>query len=92
MQEIWALQSRFQHTRGKRPQRLLAHPRFRAAYDFMLLRAESGEADPDLAKWWTDCQVGDVEAPPESKPGSGKRRGRRGGRRRRRKPESAAGE
>ncbi|MCB1775284.1 MAG: polynucleotide adenylyltransferase PcnB, partial [Gammaproteobacteria bacterium] len=92
MQEIWALQSRFQHTRGKRPQRLMAHPRFRAAYDFLLLRAESGEADPDLAQWWTNCQDGDVEAPPESKPGSGKRRGRRGGRRRRRKPESAAGE
>jgi poly(A) polymerase len=92
MQEIWALQSRFQHTRGKRPQRLLTHPRFRAAYDFMLLRAEAGEADPALAQWWTEYQAGNAEAPPESKPGSGKRRGRRGGRRRRRKPESAAGE
>ena len=91
MQEIWALQSRFHHTRGKRPHRLLAHPRFRAAYDFMLLRAESGEADPELAQWWTKCLAGNAEAPPESKPGSGKRRGRRGGRRRR-KPEAAAGE
>ena len=51
MQEIWGLQSRFLQTRGKRPQRLLTHPRFRAAYDFLLLRARSGEADPELASW-----------------------------------------
>lgn len=52
--EIWALQSRLKHTRGNRPFRLLSHPRFRAAYDFLLLRAESGENVDDLARWWTD--------------------------------------
>jgi poly(A) polymerase len=54
--EIWTLQPRFDMRRGKRPQRLMANPRFRAAYDFLVLRAESGEADPELAKWWTDIQ------------------------------------
>jgi poly(A) polymerase len=81
MQEIWALQSRFGNTRGRRPQRLLAHPRFRAAYDFMLLRTAAGEADPELATWWTALQDGAEDAPPPSAPGSSRRRGRRGGRR-----------
>jgi len=35
---------------------LLTHPRFRAAYDFLLLRAESGGADRELAEWWTRYQ------------------------------------
>ena len=92
MQEIWGLQSRFLQTRGKRPQRLLTHPRFRAAYDFLLLRAQSGEADPELASWWTDFQDGNAEAPAPTEPGSAGRRSRRGGRRRRRKPAVAEGE
>ncbi len=89
MQEIWSLQARFSNTRGKRPQRLLAHPRFRAAYDFMLLRAAAGEADPELAKWWTALQEGAVDAQPASEPGSARRRGRR--RRGRRKAAPAEG-
>jgi poly(A) polymerase len=87
MQEIWALQPRFLQTRGKRPQRLLAHPRFRAAYDFLLLRAASGEADPELAAWWTRLQGGDAAEslpPPAVEPAPRKRRSRRGGRGRRR--------
>ncbi len=56
MRDIWCLQHRFEQREGKRPHRLLHHPRFRAAYDFLLLRAESGEADPELAKWWTEFQ------------------------------------
>ena len=56
MREIWTLQARFPHIKGKRPRRLLEHPRFRAGYDFLLLRAESGEADPELARWWTEFQ------------------------------------
>jgi poly(A) polymerase len=92
MQEIWALQPRFTNTRGKRPKRLLAHPRFRAAYDFLLLRAAAGEADPELATWWTKLQEGETEAPAPSEPGAAKRRSRRGGRRRRRKPAATEGE
>lgn len=53
MREIWTLQPRFAFRSGKRPLTLLAHPRFRAAYDFLLLRAESGEEVAELADWWT---------------------------------------
>ncbi|MBU1223275.1 MAG: polynucleotide adenylyltransferase PcnB [Gammaproteobacteria bacterium] len=62
MKEIWALQPRFEQRGGQRPFRLLEHPRFRAAYDFLLLRAESGEVDAELGEWWTRFQeVGDDE-------------------------------
>lgn len=57
--EIWMLQSRFEQRRGKRPVRLLAHPRFRAAYDFMLLRNEAGEDLQEMCDWWTRFQEQD---------------------------------
>ncbi|MEW9900231.1 polynucleotide adenylyltransferase PcnB [Chitinivorax sp. PXF-14] len=57
MKEVWALQPRFEQRAGKRPFRLLEHPRFRAGYDFLALRAESGEADTELAQWWERFQV-----------------------------------
>ncbi len=63
MREIWALQSRFEMRRGGRAQRLMAHPRFRAAYDFLLLRAQAGEVPAELADWWTQAQ-GSEELPP----------------------------
>lgn len=56
MQEIWVMQPRFIGRSGRRPFRLLEHPRFRAAYDFMLLRCESGEVDMELGKWWEAFQ------------------------------------
>jgi hypothetical protein len=46
MREIWALQPRLERRQGRRPMTLIAHPRFRAAYDFLLLRAEAGEVEP----------------------------------------------
>lgn len=54
--EIWTLQPRFEQRRGKRPLRLLSHPRFRAAYDFLLLRNQAGESLEELCDWWTDFQ------------------------------------
>ena len=54
MKEIWALQPRFERRNGRFAFRLMEHPRFRAAYDFLLLRAESGEIDANLGTWWTD--------------------------------------
>ncbi len=60
MLEIYQLQPRFAQRDGKRPLRLLAHPRFRAAYDFLALRAAAGEVDPELARWWTEIQNTDV--------------------------------
>ncbi len=55
--DIWVLQAGFLSTKGRRPARLITHPRFRAAYDFMLLRTHAGEFDSDIAAWWTDYQA-----------------------------------
>lgn len=89
MREIFQLQPRFKQTTGKRALRLLAHPRFRAAYDFLLLRAEAGEADMELAQWWTEIQTASAEQQHEqlravagSQPDGSRKRRRRGGRRR----------
>ncbi|MEZ5591079.1 MAG: polynucleotide adenylyltransferase PcnB [Gammaproteobacteria bacterium] len=57
MREIWALQNRFERRSGKRAMAFLTHPRFRAAYDFMLLRAEAGEPVAELAQWWSEVQT-----------------------------------
>ena len=59
MREIWSLQSRFERRAGQQAFRLLENKRFRAAYDFLLLRAETGEADRGLADWWTGFQTAD---------------------------------
>ena len=59
MREVWLLQSRLRQCTGIKPFRLLAHPRFRAAYDFLVLRAETGGADTNLAQWWTEFQTAD---------------------------------
>jgi poly(A) polymerase len=53
IKDIWALQPRFEQNAGKRPLRLIEQPRFRAGYDFLLLRAASGEVATELADWWT---------------------------------------
>lgn len=57
MREIWMLQPRLERRRGRAPYRMLEHPRFRAAYDFLLLRSEVGEASKELVDWWTQFQV-----------------------------------
>jgi poly(A) polymerase len=72
VRELWTLQPRFEKTQGGRPFRLLGHPKFRAAFDFLVLRAETGEAEPDLADWWARFQ----EAP-EAEQKSMTRTGRR---------------
>lgn len=56
MKEIWRLQPRFDKRFGKKPMSLLHHPRFRAAYDFLLLRCEVGEMPKELGEWWTRFQ------------------------------------
>ncbi|WP_025870826.1 polynucleotide adenylyltransferase PcnB [Methylobacillus glycogenes] len=89
MREIWGLQPRFEQRAGKRPYSLLENPRYRAAYDFLLLRCESGELPAELGQWWTDFANADGEQRqtmllPETAPK--KRRRRRGPKK------SAAGE
>jgi len=56
MQEIWVLQPRFEQRTKKRVHRMLTHPRFRAAYDFLLLRAAESPETAELGEWWTHAQ------------------------------------
>jgi poly(A) polymerase len=56
IKEIWSLQPRFEQRAGARPYRLVDHERFRAAYDFLALRGESGEVPKALVEWWTRFQ------------------------------------
>jgi poly(A) polymerase len=81
MKEIWALQPRLLNRAGRRPYKLLEHPRFRAGYDFLELRCESGEVELEVAQWWRRFQhAGEEERArmllPE-KAGARKRRRRR---------------
>jgi poly(A) polymerase len=87
MKELWAMQPRFLQRSGKRPYRLLEVPRFRAGYDFLRLRCESGEIDAELGQWWERFQDAGEAARGEmlvraEEPGRGRRRRRRRGRRR----------
>ena len=50
IKDIWALQPRFEARSGKKPYAVLEQPRFKAGYDFLLLRAESGEVDKELGE------------------------------------------
>jgi len=56
MREMFALQPRLEHPRGRRALRVIEHPRFRAAYDLLLLRAQYGLASTEIAEWWTRIQ------------------------------------
>ncbi|HCZ14533.1 MAG TPA: polynucleotide adenylyltransferase PcnB [Candidatus Accumulibacter sp.] len=90
IKDIWALQPRFEQRSGKRPYGVLQHPRFKAGYDFLLLRAESGELEPATSVWWTEFLHASDEAraamllPPT--PGEARKR------RRRRRPPAITGQ
>ena len=53
MSEIWRLQPKFNSTSSKKIYRLLGHPRFRASYDFLLLRCQTLEISESIGLWWT---------------------------------------
>ena len=59
MREIWSMQPRFERRVGRYPYRLIEMPRFRAGYDFMLLRCATGEQSPALGEWWTNFIAAD---------------------------------
>lgn len=89
--EIWALQPRFRHHDPRRANALLNNARFRAAYDFLCLRAAAGEPVADECAWWTNYQ----EANPEErqdmcKPANNAKRRRTP--KRRSKPKASSGE
>ncbi len=81
MKEIWALQPRFEQRSGRRPFGLIAQERFRAGFDFLVLRTASGEAPEELSQWWERFQHA-AEAERQSmllapQPGDHQRRRRR---------------
>ena len=83
MREIWSMQPRFLQRAGQRPFRLVENPKFRAGFDFLLLRCESGEIDAQVGQWWEDFQhASDAERAQmliqdESPPRKRRRRGKK---------------
>ena len=61
MREIWVMQPRFERRSGSGPRSLVDQPRFRAAFDFLRLRADVGEVPTELAEWWEDYSLGSDE-------------------------------
>ena len=59
IKDIWVLQLKLHSRIGKQPYKTLKHPRFRAAYDFMLIREKASNEIKGLGKWWTDFQRND---------------------------------
>lgn len=82
MREIWDLQLRLPQRHGNRAEHLASLPRFRAGYDFVLLREEAGEDLDGLGMWWTRYQDADETARQKMVEALGKPRSAR----RRRKP------
>ncbi|MDR2000618.1 MAG: polynucleotide adenylyltransferase PcnB [Zoogloeaceae bacterium] len=81
IKDIWLLQPRFEKRSGHAPLRLIEQPRFRAAWDFLLLRAESGEAPQELVDWWNKFQDADHDTRERMMlPDTGKKRRRSRGR------------
>ena len=82
MREVWTMQPRFEQRSGQRPYRLLESPRFRMAYDFLALRAASGEVAEELEIWWRSFQSAEEETrramlQPDSGPKPRRRRRRK---------------
>ena len=92
MQEIWLLQSRMRQR--KRSQRMLSHPRFRAAFDFLVLRQAAAPEHAEDVAYWRELQAGapqaealdeadfadaTADAATDAAPGRRRRRRRRGG-------------
>ncbi|RPH62772.1 MAG: polynucleotide adenylyltransferase PcnB, partial [Burkholderiales bacterium] len=90
MREIWMMQPRFERRMGRSPYALVSHLRFRAAWDFLMLRCQSGEAPAELGEWWAAFAAADSDeraamlarAPGAGAGGAAKKRRRRSGSRR----------
>jgi poly(A) polymerase len=82
MRDIWAMQPRFERRTGKAPYKMLENPRFRAGFDFLLLRCESGELEKEVGEWWSAfAEAGDAErerllSAAREVPGSGQKKKR----------------
>ena len=56
IKDIWSLQLKLETRLGHQPYKILNHPRFRAAYDFLLLREEAANDTQGMGEWWTKFQ------------------------------------
>jgi|AZIK01.1.fsa_nt_gi poly(A) polymerase len=92
MREIWELQLRLPRHQGRKADQLMAHPRFRAAYDLILLRESAGEDLDGLGHWWTEYQKGNEVQRRELNTDIAADEQPRKRRRRRRKPSSKPNE
>ncbi|MBB1517858.1 polynucleotide adenylyltransferase PcnB [Aquipseudomonas guryensis] len=100
IREIWDMQERLPRRSGKRADLLLENPRFRAGYDFLLLREDAGEETGGLGDWWTDYQdatdserrsmIRDLSNRQDDAGEGPARKRRRGGRNKRRGPRTDA--
>ena len=59
IKDIWVLQLKLHSRIGKQPYKTLKHPRFRAAYDLLLIREKAANEKHSLGKWWTEFQKND---------------------------------
>jgi poly(A) polymerase len=94
IREIWDMQERLPRRSGKRADLLLDNPRFRAGYDFLLLRESAGEQTDGLGEWWTDYQdandserrdmIRDLSGKDDGASGAPRKRRRSGGSKRKR--------
>lgn len=57
IKDIWELQERLSQRHGRRAFKTFEHPKFRAGYDFLLLREQIGDIEPLLGEWWTKFQI-----------------------------------
>jgi poly(A) polymerase len=104
IREIWDMQERLPRRSGKRADLLLDNPRFRAGYDFLLLRESAGEETDGLGEWWTDYQdandserrdmIRDLSGKGDDASGAPRKRRRSGGSKRKRAgaPSASTGE
>ena len=100
VREIWDFQGRLERRQPRAIESLLEHPRFRAAYDFLLLREQAGEALNDVGQWWTDIQesdeqerlflVKDLRNPRQARKAGEQKKSGNKRRRRRRKPSGSS--
>ena len=84
VRDIWDLQARLERRQPKQIEAILGHPKFRAGYDFLVLREQSGEHLSSVGQWWTDIQELDehgryamIKALTKAKKKSGPKRRRR---------------
>jgi poly(A) polymerase len=89
MRDIWFLQSRLPSRFGQKPDRTMEHKRFRAAYDFLLLREQAGEKTEQLGEWWTEYQEATEERKLAMKQATSNGRPRKRKRKPRRKPSNS---